>query len=155
MLQQRTFQIGVIGAGSCTPEEADTAYDVGREIARRGAVLVCGGLGGVMESACLGARNGGGTTVGLLPGDQKDDANPYVDIAIVTGMGHARNAIVAGSSDVLIAVGGEFGTLSEIALGLAMGKTVISLRGGWEIPGVVIAKDPKTAIDMVFKLLLQ
>jgi uncharacterized protein (TIGR00725 family) len=108
-----------------------------------------------MEAACQGARDGGGTTVGLLPTDQKDDANPYVDIAIVTGMGHARNAIVAGSSDVIIAVGGEYGTLSEIALGLTMGKKVISLQGGWEIPGVVITQDSKTAVDMAFKLLLQ
>jgi len=154
-MPQRTFQIGVIGAGSCTPEEADSAYRVGREIARRGAVLVCGGLGGVMEAACQGARDGGGTTVGLLPTDQKEDANPYVDIAIVTGMGHARNAIVAGSSDVIIAVGGGYGTLSEIALGLTMGKKVISLQGGWEIPGVVITQDSKTAVDMAFKLFLQ
>ncbi|MCK4928993.1 MAG: TIGR00725 family protein, partial [Methanosarcinales archaeon] len=121
----------------------------------RGAVLVCGGRGGVMEAACRGARDGGGTTVGLVPTQQKDDANPYVDIVIVTGMGHARNAIVAASSDVLIAVGGEYGTLSEIALGLKMGKTVISLQGGWEIPGVVIAQEPKSAVDMAFKLLLQ
>ena len=154
-MPQRTFQLGVIGAGSCTPEESDTAYRVGREIARRGAVLVCGGRGGVMEAACRGARDGGGTTVGLVPTQQKDDANPYVDIVIVTGMGHARNAIVAASSDVLIAVGGEYGTLSEIALGLKMGKTVISLQGGWEIPGVVIAQEAGTAVDMAFKLLLQ
>lgn len=147
--------MGVIGAGSCTPEEANAAYQVGREIARRGAVLVCGGLGGVMEAACRGARDEGGTTVGLLPDDQKEGANPYVDIAIATGMGHARNAIVASSSDVLIAVGGEFGTLSEIAFGLAMGKTVISLQGGWEIPGVLIIKDLKNAIDTAFRLLPQ
>ncbi len=155
MTQQRKFQVGVIGAGSCKPEEADAAYQIGREIARRGAVLVCGALGGVMEAACQGARDGGGTTVGLLPTDQKEDANPYVDVAIVTGMGHARNAIVAGSSDVIIAVGGEYGTLSEIALGLTMGKKVISLQGGWEIPGVIIAQDSETAVDMAFKLLLQ
>lgn len=155
MTQERKFQLGVIGAGVCTPEEADTAYQVGREIARRGAVLVCGGRGGVMEAACRGASDGGGTTVGVVPTQQKEDANPYVDIVIVTGMGHGRNAIVAGSSDVLIAVGGEYGTLSEIALGLKMGKTVISLQGGWEIQGVVIAQEPKSAVDMAFKLLLQ
>ncbi|MCL7475425.1 MAG: hypothetical protein M8352_05215 [ANME-2 cluster archaeon] len=108
-----------------------------------------------MVSWKLSARDGGGTTVGLLATDQKDDANPYVDIAIVTGMGHARNAIIAGSSDVLIAVSGEFGTLSEIALGLAMGKNVLSLKGGGEIPGLIIAKDSKSAVDKAFRFLLQ
>lgn len=152
---QRKIQVGIIGAGVCTPEEADSAYRVGCEIARRGAVLICGGLGGVMEAACQGTRDGGGTTVGLLPTDQKKDANPYVDVIIVTGIGHARNAIVAGSSDVIIAVGGEYGTLSEIALGLTMGIKVISLQGGWEIPGVVIAQDSEAAVDMAFKFLLQ
>ncbi|MDF1557979.1 MAG: TIGR00725 family protein [ANME-2 cluster archaeon] len=155
MTQKTKFQIGVIGAGSCTPDEADAAYRVGREIARRGAVLVCGGLGGVMEAACRGARDGGGTTVGLLPTDRKVDANLYVDIVIVTGMGHARNAIVAASSDVLVAVGGEYGTLSEIALGLKMGKTVISLQGGWDIQGLVVVKEAEDAVDMAFKILLQ
>jgi uncharacterized protein (TIGR00725 family) len=93
--------------------------------------------------------------VGIVPTSRKEDANPYVDIAIVTNMGHARNAIVASSSDILIAVAGEYGTLSEIALGLKMGKTVVSLAGGWDIEGVVSAKSPRLAVDTAFKILLQ
>ena len=155
MTQERKFQVGVIGAGTCTPEEAQAAYIVGQEIARRGAVLVCGGLGGVMEAACQGSKDVGGTTVGIVPTSRKEDANPYVDIAIVTNMGHARNAIVVSSSDILIAVAGEYGTLCEIALGLKMGKTVVSLAGGWDIEGVVTAKSPGLAVDTAFKILLQ
>jgi uncharacterized protein (TIGR00725 family) len=155
MALDRKIQIGVIGAGSCTPEEAQAAYRIGREIALRGAVLVCGGLGGVMEAACMGALSADGVTVGLLPTSRKEDANPYVDIAVVTDMGHARNAIIARSSDVLIAVGGEYGTLSEIALGLKMGKKVVSLKGGWNIKGVLVADGPEHAVDTAFNLLLQ
>jgi uncharacterized protein (TIGR00725 family) len=155
MPQNRKFQIGVIGAGSCTSEEAQAAYIVGQEIARRGAVLVCGGLGGVMEAACKGSKNAGGTTIGIVPTSRKEDANPYVDIAIVTNMGHARNAIVVSSSDILIAMAGEHGTLSEIALGLKMGKTVVSHAGVWDIEGVVTAKNPRLAVDTAFKILLQ
>jgi uncharacterized protein (TIGR00725 family) len=155
MALDRKIQIGVIGAGSCTPEEAQAAYRIGREIALRGAVLVCGGLGGVMEAACMGALSADGTTVGLLPTSRKEDANPYVDIAVVTDMGHARNAIIARSADVLIAVGGEYGTLSEIALGLKMGKKVVSLKGGWNIKGVLVADGPEHAVDTAFNLLLQ
>jgi uncharacterized protein (TIGR00725 family) len=155
MALDRKIQIGVIGAGLCTPEEAQAAYRIGREIALRGAVLVCGGMGGVMEAACMGALSADGITVGLLPTSRKEDANPYVDIAVVTDMGHARNAIIARSADVLIAVGGEYGTLSEIALGLKMGKKVVSLKGGWNIKGVLVADGPEHAVDTAFNLLLQ
>jgi uncharacterized protein (TIGR00725 family) len=151
----RKIQIGVIGAGSCTEKQAYAAFRVGREIALQNAVLVCGGLGGVMEAACRGAKDAGGITVGLLPTSRKDDANPYVDIIIVTNMGHARNSIVAHSSDVLIAVGGEYGTLSEIALGLKIGKPVVTLENRWDIKDVITVHGPENAVDTAFKLLLQ
>jgi uncharacterized protein (TIGR00725 family) len=108
-----------------------------------------------MEAACRGSKDAGGTTVGIVPTSRKEDANPYVDIVIVTNMGHARNAIVVSSSDILVAVAGEYGTLCEIALGLKMGKTIVSLAGGWDIEGVVTAKSPLLAVDTAFKILLQ
>jgi hypothetical protein len=118
---------------------------VGRLLAERGAVLVCGGLGGTMEAACRGAGQAGGTTVGLLPGTDRAAANPHVDIAIPTGLGEARNAIVVRTADVVIAVGGGYGTLSEIALALKMGRRVVGL-GTWEIDGVVVVDGPEAAV---------
>jgi len=154
-MPDRKIQIGVIGAGSCTKSQADAAFMVGREIARRDAVLVCGGLGGVMEAACRGAKDAGGITVGLLPTSRKGDANPYVDIIVVTNMGHARNAIIAHSSDVLIAVGGEYGTLSEIALSLKIGKPVISLENRWDLKDVITVPGPENAVETAFRSLQQ
>jgi uncharacterized protein (TIGR00725 family) len=122
----------VVGAGRASPEEEREAEEVGRGLAEAGVVLVCGGLGGVMEAACRGAKSAGGTTVGLLPGTRREDANPYVDIAIATGLGELRNGLVVRAADALVAVGGEFGTLSEIALALKAGKAVVAL-GGWEL----------------------
>jgi uncharacterized protein (TIGR00725 family) len=127
-----TIQIGVIGPGRAAPEIAEAAFQVGALIALGGAILVCGGGGGAMEAACRGARSAGGTTVGILPGPTREDANPFVDIAIPTGMGEARNALVVRASDAVIAVGGGVGTLSEIGLALKMGKPVIGL-GTWEL----------------------
>ncbi|SFM58684.1 hypothetical protein SAMN04488696_1732 [Methanolobus profundi] len=140
------IQIGVIGAGSCDEELRRTAEETGSEIARNGSVLVCGGLGGVMEASAAGAKKEGGTTVGVLPGDSRESANPYIDIAIVTEMGHARNVIIARSADVLIAIGGEYGTLSEIAHSLKMGKTVVTLESKWEIEGTIKANSPQKAV---------
>ena len=97
-------QIGVIGAGNCSKETRSLAEAVGKEIATKGAVLLCGGLGGVMEAAACGAKQEGGTTIGILPGTCREDANPWIDIAITTGMGHARNSLIAQSSDALIAI---------------------------------------------------
>jgi uncharacterized protein (TIGR00725 family) len=111
-------------------------------------VLICGGLGGVMEAACRGARQAGGTTVGILPGTDRSAANPYVDIAIATGLGEARNAIVARSADALIAIGGAYGTLSEIAFALKAGKRVVGL-GTWEVEGVLAADSPAAAVETV------
>lgn len=129
----RTVYVGVIGAGQIDDTAlAAVARSVGRLVAQGGAVLVCGGLGGVMAEAAAGARDAGGTTVGILPGTSRRDANPHIDIVIPTGLGEARNALVARASDVLIALDGEFGTLSEIALGLKLGKPVVGI-GTWEL----------------------
>lgn len=125
--------IGVIGGASVDSHVQEQAFEVGRRIAESGATLVCGGLGGVMEAACKGARAAGGLTVGILPGNETMAANPYVSIAIATGMGIARNAIVVRTADVLIAVDGSYGTLSEIAIALNLGKTVVQL-GSWRLP---------------------
>jgi uncharacterized protein (TIGR00725 family) len=124
--------IAVVGAGRASAEEEQAAEAVGRGLAEAGAVVVCGGLGGVMEAACRGAKAGGGTTVGILPGTRRSDANAYVDVAIPTGLGEMRNGLVVRAVDGLVAVGGEFGTLSEIALALKAGKPVVAL-GSWEL----------------------
>jgi uncharacterized protein (TIGR00725 family) len=123
------------------------AEEVGRLLARRGAVVVCGGLGGVMEAACRGARSEGGVAVGILPGLDRGAANPHVSVAVATGLGEARNALVVRAADALIAVGGAYGTLSEIALALKAGKPVIGL-GTWEIDGVERAAEPEAAVDL-------
>jgi uncharacterized protein (TIGR00725 family) len=124
--------IAVVGGALASAAECDAAARIGRLIAEAGAVLVCGGLGGVMEAACRGAVDAGGTTVGVLPGRDRLDANVYVDVAIPTGIGEARNAVVVGMADAVVAVGGEFGTLSEIALALKAGTSVIGLES-WEL----------------------
>jgi uncharacterized protein (TIGR00725 family) len=123
---------------------------VGRELASRGVVLVCGGLGGVMEAACRGAKESGGRTVGILPGADRSAANPYVDVAIATGLGEARNALVVRAADALIAVGGGYGTLSEVALALKAGKRVVGL-GTWDVEGVVAADSPEAAVETVLR----
>jgi len=143
--------IGVIGASSCSPEIAELAEAVGREIGKRGAVLICGGLGGVMEFASKGAKEAGGLTIGILPGTSKKEANCYIDIPIVTDLGHARNILIAHSSDSLIAISGEHGTLSEIAIGLKLKKTVIGLNT-WDIEGVIRAKTAAEAIEKAMKI---
>ncbi|HEX7276507.1 MAG TPA: TIGR00725 family protein [Acidimicrobiales bacterium] len=124
--------VAVVGAGEAGPEDLAVAEDVGRELARRGAVVVCGGLGGVMEAVCRGARQAGGRTIGILPGDDRSHANPHVEVAIATGLGEARNLLVVRTADVVVAVGGEFGTLSEIAFALRLGTPVIGI-GTWEL----------------------
>ncbi len=140
--------IGVIG-GSSEPENIlNLAYQVGKLIAEAGCILVCGGLGGVMEAAAKGAKEGGGLTIGILPTGSRSDANKYIDIAIATNMGHARNAIIAHTCDSLIAVGGKFGTLSEIGFGLALGKVVVSLSSWRVSPEIAIAEDPKQAVEI-------
>jgi uncharacterized protein (TIGR00725 family) len=149
------MQIGVIGAGACSSETASLAYDVGRIIAQNKAILVCGGLGGVMEHAAHGARDAGGLTIGILPGSEANDANPYIDIKIPTGLSHARNVLVVQSSMALIAIDGSYGTLSEIAIALTLGKPVIGLNT-WDIGPEIIKENTadnavKTAIQMIHK----
>jgi uncharacterized protein (TIGR00725 family) len=134
--------VAVIGPGD---EPTVAAAEVGRLIAERGAVLVCGGRGGAMEAACRGAKEVGGLTVGILPGPDRSEANPFVDVVLPTGLGEARNALVVAAADVVIAIGGGYGTLSEIALALKVGKRVIGL-GTWEIEGVVAAESPEAAV---------
>jgi uncharacterized protein (TIGR00725 family) len=128
--------IGVIGAGICNKEIYELARRVGAGIAKMGATLVCGGLGGVMEGACRGAHEAGGETVGILPGPDRAEANAYVAIPIVTDMGHARNVLIVKSSDGLIAISGGYGTLSEISIALKTGKPVVGLATWPDIEGV-------------------
>jgi uncharacterized protein (TIGR00725 family) len=137
--------VAVVGPGEAEPDEVAAAERVGSELALRGAVVVCGGLGGVMEAACRGAKEAGGRTLGILPGLDRAAANPFVDVALPTGLGEARNALVVRAADVLIAVGGAYGTLSEIALALKGGKRVIGLRS-WEIDGVEAVANPEDAV---------
>jgi uncharacterized protein (TIGR00725 family) len=138
--------IGVIGAGNADHETIRIAEEVGRRIAENGALLVCGGLSGVMEAAAKGAKNGGGTTIGILPGNSTREANAWIDIPVATGLGEARNIIIVRTADALIAVGGEYGTLSEIAFALKSGKPVIGLKS-WDIPGMIKAEHEADAVD--------
>jgi uncharacterized protein (TIGR00725 family) len=140
-----TRYVAVIGGSEAAPDELATAETLGRLIANEGWILVCGGLGGVMEAAARGCAAEGGTTIGILPGDDRRAANAHVSVAIPTGMGEARNALVARAADVVIALGGEFGTLSEIALALKMGKPVIGI-GTWSL-GVDDRPDPILRAD--------
>jgi len=151
--------IAVIGGGQCTPEEAGLAEAVGREIARRGAILVCGGLGGVMEAACKGADAEGGTTIGILPGEIRQSANPYVQIPIATGLGYARNIAVVKSAQAVIAVGGSYGTLTEIGHARQSGIPVIGLgtwslsRNGQPDNAIITVQDPVEAVDKAISLM--
>ena len=140
------MQVAVVGAGEYEENRCALARELGRKIAERGHVLITGGLGGVMEAASEGANEAGGITVGILPGE-KETANPYVTVAIGTGMGHGRNAIIVRSADVVIALPGIYGTLSEIALALKMDKKVIDL-GDWNIEGMLKAESPEEAMQI-------
>jgi uncharacterized protein (TIGR00725 family) len=155
------LMIGVIGGSAPTEEEIATAEVVGRALAESGATLVCGGRGGVMAAACRGARSAGGLTIGILPGADRSEANPYVDIPIATGIGEARNAIIARTAQAIIAVGGSYGTLSEIAFALSFGTPVVGL-GTWEIERkghsrapIVYAAAPEEAVRRALTLARQ
>jgi uncharacterized protein (TIGR00725 family) len=137
------MQIAVIGPGQATADECGAAYATGRLIAGNGAVLVCGGLGGVMDAACRGAQEAGGITVGILPGSE--GGNPYLGITIRTGLGHARNVLVVLSADAVIAIGGRHGTLSEIAIALRTGRPVYGIKT-WDIDGVMSCASPEDAV---------
>jgi len=143
--------VAVIGGNYCTREIAEIAYQVGKRIAQKKHILICGGLGGVMEAACRGAKDGGGLTIGVLPGKEKNEANRFIDIPIVTAMSHARNAIIARTADVLIAVDGKYGTLSEIGLALAINKKVVGINT-WDIEGIVSVGSVDEAMEEIEKV---
>ena len=157
-MSQRKLIIAVIGAREPSPEEAGIAEEVGKEIARQDAALICGGLGGTMEAACRGAASEGGITIGILPGDDPDTANPHVQIPIVTGIGYARNVIIARSAQAVIAVGGSYGTLSEIAYALAGKTPVIGLntwsisREGKQDDSIIYVRSPSEAVKKALEL---
>jgi uncharacterized protein (TIGR00725 family) len=144
---RKRTRVAVIGGNRPGRAALDQAREVGRLLAARGAVLVCGGLGGVMEAAARGAREGGGLSIGILPGASLAEANPSIDIPIATGLGYTRNSLVVMNADVVIAVDGEYGTLSEIAYGFIHGKRIVGL-GTWDIKGIIQARDPEEAVRL-------
>jgi len=149
-VNKKTY-LGVIGGSSCSKKIEEQAIEVGRAIAKAGAVLVCGGLGGVMEAACRGAKQAGGTTIGILPNWSKESANEFVDIPIVTGLGDMRNLMVVRNSDAVIALPGKYGTLSEIAFCLNSGTPLISLSN-WNVSKKIIrARDTQQAVELAVK----
>jgi uncharacterized protein (TIGR00725 family) len=148
----RSPYVAVVGPGEASPHEVLVAEAVGAGLAHAGAVVVTGGLGGVMEAACRGAQSNGGHTLGILPGEDRGEANAWVEVAVATGMGELRNGLVVRASDALVAVGGGHGTLSEIALALKLGRAVVGL-GTWEVHGVDHVSTAAEAIDRIAALL--
>ena len=146
-------QVAIIGAGRADDNLFALACRTGYLAAARSWTVLCGGMGGVMEGASKGAHEGGGVVVGILPGRSKGQGNRYLTVALPTGMGEGRNVVIAQSADVLIAIGGEYGTLSEMALGLKMGKTVISLRSWVPDTSVLLAESPEEAITLAARAL--
>jgi hypothetical protein len=150
-------QIAVVGASHAEAGLTAVAERVGQLLAERGCTLVCGGLGGIMEAAARGAREAGGTTIGILPGESRREANPWIEHAVATGMGHGRNLAVAASADAVIAVGGEWGTASEIALARKLGRPVVVLEAGPAIEGegIVRARTAEEAVELALELAAQ
>ena len=160
--KKNTIYIGIIGGSRCSSETSKLAFKTGELIAQQGWILVCGGMSGVMESACEGAYSSNGVTIGILPGESREKSNPYITYSIVTGLGEVRNSIVVKSSDAIIAFEGSYGTLSEIAFANISGKPVVSLNS-WKIytqhnKGNILfvgeAQDPAHAIKLVKEELL-
>jgi uncharacterized protein (TIGR00725 family) len=151
-MRKQMITISVIGGSRISPRVGALAQGVGKMIAELGCVLVCGGLGGAMQAAAKGAKKAGGLTIGILPGKDKRDANSYIDIALPTSIGYARNTIVACSADVIIALPGSFGTNSEICYGLVYGRPVIDL-GHWGMEGMIKAKNIKEAKQKIKKII--
>lgn len=154
----RQPRIAIIGGSVCSAREADWAHEVGRQLAQAGALIICGGRGGIMQAASRGASSAGGLVVGILPGESAAEANPFVSIPIVTGLGEARNVIIIRSAQAVIAIGGEYGTLSEIAFALRFGVPVVSL-GSWQLtlpdgrPAPLhLAASPEAAVQMALEL---
>lgn len=158
MLERKRI-IAVIGGSDCSAQEARVAEEVGRELAKRGAIVICGGMSGVMTAACKGATSEGGLTIGVLPGDDRESANQYIQIPIVTSIGYARNVIVVKSAQAIIAVGGSYGTLCEISYALQSGLPVIGLetwsisRNGHTDKSIIRAKTPAEAVAKAFELI--
>lgn len=145
--------VAVIGGGEASPDILALAREVGREVARRGAVLLCGGLGGVMAAAAQGVQEEGGVSIGILPDADRSRANPFLTYSLPTNLGHARNVLIAHAVDALIAVDGSHGTISEAAIGLKMGKPVVGLQVTWEVPGLQRAATPGEAVAAAMKML--
>ena len=137
-------QVSVIGSGT---EHEDQAEEVGRLLAEGGATVVTGGLGEVMAAASRGAKEAGGTTIGILPGETRANGNPWLDHVVVTGIGHGRNLAVVASGDAVIAVGGRYGTLAEIGFALTVGRPVVVLEPGWQVEGTQRAQSPAEAVE--------
>ena len=154
-MSKRKITIGVIGGSTVDEKNRELAYDVGKHIALNDAILVCGGLGGVMEGAAKGCMEYGGNTVGILPGLTKESANPYIKVPVPTGLGDGRNLLIVRASDVLVAISGGYGTLSEIALALKMNKKVIGLQTWNHIQGIRHVSDPLDAIQEIEKEILK
>ena len=144
------IQVSVVGSGA---EHEANAEEVGRLLAERGATVVTGGLGEVMAAAARGAKGAGGTTIGILPGETRVDANPWLDHVVVTGIGHGRNLAVVASGDAVIAVGGRYGTLAEIGFALTLGRRVVVLEPGWAVDGVQRAQTPAEAVELALAAL--
>jgi uncharacterized protein (TIGR00725 family) len=151
--------VGVVGPGDAAPELERLAYEVGERLARAGAVVLCGGLGGVMAAAARGAAAGEGTSIGLLPGTDRTAAAEAVTYALATGLGQLRNGLLVSASDGLISVGSSWGTLNEVALAVRVGKPVVALRGwsitdnGTDLAGILPAQSPEHAVTQLFQLL--
>ena len=148
---ERVPYVAVIGPSVSTEEESARAEEIGRLLADEGVVVVCGGLGGVMEAVARGAASAGGTVLGILPGADRSDANDHVTVALATGMGEMRNALVVRAADAVIAVGGAYGTLSEIAFALRTGVPVVGV-GSWDLDDVIDAPDPAAAVALALEL---
>lgn len=150
--ENRRLYVAVVGSGTATGELYELAREVGRLVAERGGVVVCGGLSGVMEAAARGATEAGGTAIGILPDEDRGRANAYLSYSVATGAGQARNLAVVCSGDAVIAVGGEYGTLSEMGLALKVGRPVVALRS-WDLGGhVAVAASPEEAVEAAFAL---
>jgi uncharacterized protein (TIGR00725 family) len=143
--------LAVIGGFEADKLNLETAYQVGREIAHRGAVLICGGLGGVMQAAAKGAWDAGGITIGILPGPDRVAANAFLTYSLATNLGHARNIIIAHSADGLIAVDGSYGTISEVAIALKLRKPVVGLKVEWQLDGMKPAATPEEAVELIWR----
>lgn len=148
-MDKKPKQIAVIGGRSPSVAESSLAEEMGRLIAEGGFQLICGGMGGIMEAACKGASEAGGMTIGVLPGNLRGEANRYVQIAIATGIGVARNSVLAHSADAAVAIAGKYGTLSEVAYFLQLGKPVVMIACPWKIHGAVEVSSPKEAMKVI------